>query len=360
MIPVKVVHGATVYMRDVAHVRDGYSPQTNIVHVEGRRSVLMRILKQGSASTLDVVRRMRDSCRRSLAPLPKELKVALALRPVGLRARVGRGSGQGGRHRGRADGADAAGVPGQLAQHARSSSCRFRFRSSVSIIVLSWLGQTLNVMTLGGMALAVGILVDDATVEIENIHRNMAQQEAASSAPSSTAPRRSPSRRWSRRSASASCSCQSSFITGAAKSLFVPLAMAVVFAMLTSYVLSRTLVPTMMHYLMAERGRAPRGGAPGAAVRWRAVRRRLRARVRAVRDSLRRPARGGARTPRGRGGRLPPLRGRFARALPLRRARFLPDRRRGADRAARARRAGDADRGDGAERSRRSRRHPRR
>ena len=105
-------------------------------------------------------------------------------------------------------------------------------------------------MTLGGLALAVGILVDDATVEIENIHRNLAHGKAARSARSSTARSRSPCRPSSPRSASASSSCRSSFITGAAQFLFMPLAMAVVFAMLASYLLSRTLVPTMVHYLL--------------------------------------------------------------------------------------------------------------
>src|SRR5919205_1024314 len=203
-LPVKTVKGTTVYVRDVAHVRDGYSPQTNIVHVEGARSVLLSILKQGAASTLDVVRHVRETLPQTLTRLPKELIVIVSI-PLSI---------------------------------------------LVSIILLSWLGETLNVMTLGGMALAVGILVDDATVEIENVHRNMAQKKPIVRAILDGA-----SEIATPAFVSTLCICivfvPVVFISGAAKSLFVPLAMAVVFAMLTSYFLSRTLVPTMMRYLMA-------------------------------------------------------------------------------------------------------------
>jgi multidrug efflux pump subunit AcrB len=248
-LPVKVVKGTTVYVRDVAHVRDGYSPQTNIVHVEGHRSVLMSILKQGSASTLDIVRRVRDVLSTTLARLPKELKVALLFdQSIFVRASI-EGVVK--------EAMIAAGLTALMLLVFLGS-----WRSTlivivsiplsilVSIIILSWLGETLNVMTLGGMALAVGILVDDATVEIENVHRNMAQKkpiiraildgarEIATPAFVSTL-----------------CICivfvPVVFISGSAKFLFIPLAMSVVFAMLTSYFLSRTLVPTMMHYLMA-------------------------------------------------------------------------------------------------------------
>ena len=248
-IPVKTVRGTTVYVRDVANVRDGYSPQTNIVHVEGQRSVLMSILKQGSASTLDVVKRVRDLLPTSLSRLPKELKVALLFdQSVFVRASI-------------------EGVVKEAAIAAALTAMMLlvflgSWRSTiivlvsiplsilVSIIILSWLGQTLNVMTLGGMALAVGILVDDATVEIENVHRNMAQKKPILRAIlDGAAEIATPAL------VSTLCICivfvPVVFITGAAKSLFVPLAMSVVFAMLTSYFLSRTLVPTMMHYLMA-------------------------------------------------------------------------------------------------------------
>jgi multidrug efflux pump subunit AcrB len=248
-IPIKVVNGTTVYVRDVAHVRDGYSPQTNIVHVEGQRSVLMSILKQGSASTLDVVRRVREVLPTTLLRLPKELKVALLFdQSLFVRASI-EGVVK--------EALIAAGLTALMLLVFLGS-----WRSTlivivsiplsilVSIIVLSWLGETLNVMTLGGMALAVGILVDDATVEIENVHRNMAQKKPILRAILDGA-----SEIATPALVSTLCICivfvPVVFISGSAKSLFVPLAMSVVFAMLTSYFLSRTLVPTMMHYLMA-------------------------------------------------------------------------------------------------------------
>ncbi|MGE5049086.1 MAG: efflux RND transporter permease subunit, partial [Deltaproteobacteria bacterium] len=248
-IPIKVVHGTTVYVRDVAHVRDGYSPQTNIVHVEGHRSVLMSILKQGSASTLDVVRRVREVLPTTLLRLPKELKVALLFdQSVFVRASI-----QGVVR----EALIAAGLTAMMLLVFLGS-----WRSTlivlvsiplsilVSTIVLSFLGETLNVMTLGGMALAVGILVDDATVEIENVHRNMAQKKPILRAILDGA-----SEIATPALVSTLCICivfvPVVFISGAAKSLFVPLAMSVVFAMLTSYFLSRTLVPTMMRYLLS-------------------------------------------------------------------------------------------------------------
>ncbi len=248
-IPVKVVKGTTVYVRDVAHVRDGYSPQTNIVHVEGQRSVLMSILKQGSASTLDIVRHVRDVLPATLARLPKELKVALLFdQSIFVRASI-EGVVK--------EALIAAGLTALMLLVFLGS-----WRSTlivivsiplsilVSIIILAWLGETLNVMTLGGMALAVGILVDDATVEIENVHRNMAQKKPILRAILDGA-----SEIATPALVSTLCICivfvPVVFISGSAKSLFVPLALAVVFAMLTSYFLSRTLVPTMMHYLMA-------------------------------------------------------------------------------------------------------------
>jgi CzcA family heavy metal efflux pump len=249
-LPIKTVRGTTVYVRDVATVRDGYSPQTNMVHVEGHRSVLLSVLKNGNASTLDVVASIRGLLPVITSKLPKELKVNLLFdQSLFVRAAV--------------DGVVkeallAAGLTALMILLFLGS-----WRSTlvvvvsiplsilVSIIVLYALGQTLNVMTLGGMALAVGILVDDATVAIENIHRNMAQrktfvraildgaQEIAVPAFVSTL-----------------CICivfvPVAFITGAAKSLFVPLALAVVFAMMTSYFLSRTLVPTLVHFLLAK------------------------------------------------------------------------------------------------------------
>ncbi len=258
-IPIKVVRGTTVFIRDVANVRDGAIPQTNIVHVEGKKSVLMSILKLGSASTLEVVKRVRDTLPTTLSRLPKELKVSLLFdQSVFVRAAV-QGVVK--------EACIAAGLTAIMLLVFLGS-----WRSTlivivsiplsilVSIIVLAWMGETLNVMTLGGMALAVGILVDDATVEIENVHRNMAQQKPVVRAIlDGAAEIATPA------FVSTICICivfvPVAFIAGAAKSLFVPLALAVVFAMLTSYFLSRTLVPTMMRFLLAKEAPHHAGGA---------------------------------------------------------------------------------------------------
>ncbi|XXR81091.1 efflux RND transporter permease subunit [Sorangium sp. So ce394] len=262
-LPLRTVNGRTVYLRDVASVRDGNAPQTNMVHVEGKRSVLLSILKNGSASTLDVTSRIHAMLPSTLEKLPKELKVSLLFdQSVFVRAAV-----DGVVH----EALIAAGLTALMILLFLGS-----WRSTlivvisiplsilVSIIALHALGHTLNVMTLGGMALAVGILVDDATVAIENIHRNLGQrkpfiraiidgaQEIAVPALVSTL-----------------CICivfvPVAFITGAAKSLFVPMAMAVVFAMLMSYFLSRTLVPTLVRLLLereaAEHAHGPEGTA---------------------------------------------------------------------------------------------------
>jgi multidrug efflux pump subunit AcrB len=267
-IPVKTVGGTTVYVRDVANVRDGYAPQTNMVHVEGGRSVLMSILKNGSASTLDVVARIRAMLPSIAAKLPKELKVTLLFdQSVFVRASVEGVV----KEAGIAAGLTALMILLFLGSWRATFVVIISIPLSilVSIIALYALGQTLNVMTLGGMSLAVGILVDDATVEIENIHRNLAQkkpilraildgaQEIAVPAFVATL-----------------CICivflPVALITGAARSLFIPLAMAVVFAMLTSYLLSRTLVPTLVRYLLsAEAARHAEGHVDhGAAARF--------------------------------------------------------------------------------------------
>ncbi len=247
-LPVKTVGDTTVYVRDVASVRDGYAPQTNMVHVEGGRSVLMSLLKNGNASTLDVVAKLRSILPLMAAKLPKELKVTLLFdQSIFVRAAV-EGVVK--------EAAIAAGLTAVMILLFLGSwratlvvVISIPLSILVSIILLYALGQTLNVMTLGGMSLAVGILVDDATVEIENIHRNLAQQKPLLRAildgaqeiavPAFVA---------------TLCICivfiPVVLITGAARSLFVPLAMAVVFAMLTSYMLSRTLVPTMVRYLL--------------------------------------------------------------------------------------------------------------
>jgi multidrug efflux pump subunit AcrB len=257
-IPIRVVRGTPVYLRDVAGVRDGYAPQTNIVHVEGRKSVLMSVLKQGNVSTLDIVARIRAMLPGTLARLPKDLKVsALFDQSVFVRATIWGVI---------KEAAIAAGLTAlMLLVFLGSWRSTFIVVVSiplsilVSIIALAALGQTLNVMTLGGMALAVGILVDDATVEIENVHRNMGQGKPIIRAILDGA-----SEIATPAFVSTICICvvfvPVVFISGAAKSLFVPLAMAVVFAMMTSYFLSRTLVPTMMRYLMRHGDHHASGG----------------------------------------------------------------------------------------------------
>src|SRR5450432_1887900 len=283
-LPVKTVNGTTVYIRDVASVRDGYAPQTSMVHVAGKRSVLMTILKNGSASTLDVVSRIRELMPGTMAKLPKELKASLLFdQSVFVRAAV-------------------SGVVKEAAIAAALTALMIllflgSWRSTlivvisiplsilVSIIVLRALGHTLNVMTLGGMALAVGILVDDATVAIENIHRNLGQKKPFIRAIVDGAQEISVPAL-----VSTLCICivfvPVAFIAGAAKSLFVPLALAVVFAMLTSYFLSRTLVPTLVRFLLEKEAEEHAGehhsGPPGLAKRFFAAFDRAFVRLRTV------------------------------------------------------------------------------
>ena len=248
-LPIKTVNGTTVYIRDVAHVRDGFSVQTNMVHSDGKKGVLISIMKSGSASTLDVVDNVRKALPQIQARLPKDLDIDLLFdQSLFVRAAV-EGVVK--------EAAIAAGLTGLMILLFLGS-----WRSTlivvisiplsilVSIIMLSALGQTLNVMTLGGMALAVGILVDDATVEIENIHRNLHQRKRLVKAILDGAQQIAVPA-----FVSTLCICivfvPVVFISGAAKYLFTPLALSVVFAMMTSYILSRTLVPTMVHYLLA-------------------------------------------------------------------------------------------------------------
>jgi multidrug efflux pump subunit AcrB len=248
-LPIKTVNGTTVYIKDVAHVRDGFAVQQSIVHQDGKRGGLMVVLKANGASTLDVVKRLKAALPSIIAQCPPSLKIVpLFDQSIFVEASVT------GVER---EAAIAAGLTALMILVFLGS-----WRSTlivvisiplsilVSIIVLSWLGETLNVMTLGGMALAVGILVDDATVEIENIHRNLGQKKRLVQAILDGA-----SQIAVPAFVSTLCICivfvPVLFLSGAAKYLFTPLAMAVVFAMLTSYLLSRTLVPTMVHYLLA-------------------------------------------------------------------------------------------------------------
>src|SRR3954464_265767 len=249
-LPVKTVNGTTVFIRDVAHVSDKYMPQTNLVHAEGKKGALVSIYKLGKASTLDIVKRVKEAVPKIYPRLPnyKELKITpLFDQSVFVRASVMGVVKEAG---------IAAGLTGLMILLFLGSwrstliiCISIPLSIMVSIICLWLLGETLNVMTLGGMALAVGILVDDATVEIENIHRNLHQRKRLVQAILDGAQQIAVPAL-----VSTLCICivfvPVVFISGSAKYLFTPLAMAVVFAMMTSYLLSRTLVPTMVHYLL--------------------------------------------------------------------------------------------------------------
>ncbi len=247
-LPIKSSGNTTTCIKDVASVRDGFITQTNIVHTNGKRGVLISILKHGNASTLSVV----DDVLARLPEIRKSLPPDLTITPMFDQSLFVRASVIGVVK----EGAIAALLTALMILLFLGS-----WRSTlivmvsiplsilVSIIVLALLGHTLNVMTLGGMALAVGILVDDATVAIENIHRNLHMRKTLIQAIlDGSAQIAVPA------FVSTLCICivfvPVVFITGAAKYLFTPLAEAVVFAMLTSYVLSRTLVPTMINYLL--------------------------------------------------------------------------------------------------------------
>jgi len=247
-LPIKTVNGATVYIKDVAQVRNGFQVQNNIVRTNGSRGVLITVTRNGKASTLAIVNAVKAVLPRILANVPPELKVtALADQSVFVRASI-QGVLQ--------EALIAAGLTGLMILLFLGS-----WRSTLivcisiplsilaSLSVLSLLGQTINVMTLGGLALAVGILVDDATVTIENTHRNMAMNKPLIPAVvDGTSQIAVPT-------FVATISICIVFVpvlllTGTARFLFTPLAMAVVFAMLASYLLSRTLVPTMMAYML--------------------------------------------------------------------------------------------------------------
>jgi len=247
-LPIKVVNGAMVYIHDVGQVRDGFIPQTNIVRQNGNRGALATILKSGSASTLDIIDRIKAVLPHVRSTLPPELEMTAEFdQSVFVRAAL--------------SGVIKEAVIAACLTAAMILLFLGTWRNTLvvalsiplsifcSIICLYALGQTINAMTLGGLALAVGILVDDATVEIENIDRNLhmhkplvraildgAQQIAVPAFVSTL------------------CICivfvPIFFLQGTAKFLFSPLAMAVMFAMLASYFLSRTVVPTFVHYLL--------------------------------------------------------------------------------------------------------------
>src|SRR6201991_3185217 len=263
-LPVKTVNVATIYMRDVAHVRDGTAPQTNVVHVDGSRSVLMTVLKNGATSTLAIVQGIKDALPKIQESLPSTLKIV----PIGDQSLFVKAAVEGVIK----EGAIAAALTSLMILLFLGS-----WRSTViiaisiplaimaAIMALSATGNTLNIMTLGGLSLAVGILVDDATVTIENINWHLEQgkpvnQSILDGAAQIVTPA----------FVSLLCICivfvPMFFLPGVAGFLFVPMAMSVVFAMIASFVLSRTLVPTMAMYLLKphQPGHLHEAGKPGS------------------------------------------------------------------------------------------------
>ncbi len=247
-LPIRTVNGAMVYVRDVATVRDGNPPQTNIVHVDGNRSVLMMVLKAGAISTLDIIAGIKQKVIDVKDQLPDALKIGF----IGDQSVFVRGA---------ITGVAFEGVIAALLTSVMILLFLGSWRSTIiiavsiplsvlgAIIMLSAIGETLNIMTLGGLALAVGILVDDATVTIENINYHLEQgkpveQSILDGANQIVTPA----------FVSLLCICivfvPMFFLTGVARFLFVPMAEAVMFAMIWSFILSRTLVPTMAKYLL--------------------------------------------------------------------------------------------------------------
>jgi len=284
-IPIKTIGDTTIYMKDVAWVRDGFPPQTNIVRVNGQRSVLLTIQKAGEASTLNVISGIKSILPRIAATVPSQLKMSpLADQSIFV-----------------------LGAINGVVREALIAACLTAFmilmflgnwRSTIiiatsiplailcSIITLSLIGQTINIMTLGGLALAVGILVDDATVEVENINRNREaepdknmDQVVLDSAMQIATP--------AFVSTLSICIVFAPMflLSGVARYLFLPLAEAVVFAMPASYLLSRTIVPTMAKYLLRnDRSHERSGTSRNVFVR---VQRRFEAAFERMRDGYR-------------------------------------------------------------------------
>jgi multidrug efflux pump subunit AcrB len=247
-LPIKTVNGATIYIRDIGNVRDGFPPQTNIVRVDGQRSSLLSVQKTGNSSTLDIIANVRAQLPSILAQLPPALRITpIADQSIFVRAAI--------------SGVVREAIIAACLTAAMILIFLGSWRSTLiiavsiplsiicSLLMLAALGETINIMTLGGLALAVGILVDDATVEIENINRNLEEGKEVEDAILTGA---------AQIAVPAFVSTLSIcivfvpmfFLGGVARYLFVPLAEAVVFAMLASYFLSRTIVPTMAKYLL--------------------------------------------------------------------------------------------------------------
>ncbi|HTW63596.1 MAG TPA: efflux RND transporter permease subunit [Bryobacteraceae bacterium] len=251
-LPVKSAGNTTIYVHDVAHVRDGFSPQTNIVRRNGQRSALLSILKIGDTSTLDIVKQVRELLPKIAGTLPPTLKVEpIADQSLFVRAAIN------GVVREAIIAACLTAIMILLFLGSWRSTLIIAISIPLSILcsicMLSALGETINIMTLGGLALAVGILVDDATVTIENIDRNFDEgKDLHTGILDGAAQIALPAL------VSTLCICivfiPMFFLTGVARYLFIPLAEAVVFAMLASYVLSRTLVPTLAMYLLKVQG----------------------------------------------------------------------------------------------------------
>ncbi len=249
-LPVKQVNHATIYMRDIAHVRDGFAVQQNIVAENQTRAALLTVLKSAEASTLDIIRRVKTALPAIQSTLPPTLEITqLFDQSIFVRASI--------------NGVLREGVIAACLTALMILLFLGSWRSTLvvatsiplsilcSVVVLGALGQTLNIMTLGGLALAVGILVDDATVEIENIHRNLGMGKPMVKAILDGAAQiATPA------FVSTICICivfvPIFFLSGVARFLFAPLAMAVIFAMLASYLLSRTVVPTMVKFLLRD------------------------------------------------------------------------------------------------------------
>jgi multidrug efflux pump subunit AcrB len=249
-LPVRTSNGTTTYLRDVAYVRDGYSPQTNVVRQDGQRGVLLSVLKNGGASTLDIVANLRALLPKVAQVLPAEIKltplfdqsvfVKAAVQGVVIEALI-------------AAALTAAMVLLFLGNWRSTLIIGLTIPLSIlaAILVLQMLGETLNLMTLGGLALSVGILVDQAIVTIENIERHLHMGTPLNEAILTGA-----NEIGVAAFVSTLCICivfvPMFFLSGVARFLFVPLAEAVVFAMIASYILSRTLVPTLVMLLMAK------------------------------------------------------------------------------------------------------------
>ena len=247
-LPIKTVHGVTIYVRDVAHVRDGFSPQTNIVRQDGVRGTLLSIMKNGGASTIDIVKNIRAMLPQVAQTLPEDVQLTTLFdQSLFVRAAI--------------EGVLKEGLTAACLTAAMILLFLGNWRTTLiiaisiplsiltSIILLSAMGETFNIMTLGGLALAVGVLVDDATVEIENIERNLGMKKELKEAILDGAQQIAVPAFVS---TLAICIVfvPMFFLTGVARYLFVPMAEAVVFAMLASYLLSRTLVPTLVMYLL--------------------------------------------------------------------------------------------------------------